>query len=174
MKDKYPLISRYAKWMPDNALASMKLHNSDALSLLFDKGSLTASLIHLSKNNFDVNVLSQKIAVPYWHEQKKLKKPLSQAAIIREVELHLHGKAVVFARTIIPLSVKGGRLRNLGKTPLGHLLFKDGRIRVSKREFCMASIKETTIVGRRTPYEYQGETILVSEHFLPSLNSYLS
>lgn len=174
MKDQYSLISRHAKWMPDNALSLMKLANDKASELLFDQGSLTSALVNLSDNNFEVNVLSQTIAVPYWHEQKKLNRSLSHAALIREVELQLHGQAAVFARTIIPLSMKGDRLRHLGKTPLGHLLFKDGRIRVSKREFCIANVEGKNTVGRRTPYEYQGQTILVSEYFLPALNLFLS
>lgn len=173
MNEHYPFLSKQGTWFADNALAKLRLRKLQVTNLVFDRGSLTAALMSLSDGQFEVNVLSQKIAVPYWHEQKKLNRPLSQAAMIREVELLVHGQAVVFARTIMPITMIGDSLKNLGKTPLGHLLFKDGRIRVSKREFCMIKMSHELMTARRTPYDYQGETILVSEFFLPKLNSFL-
>lgn len=173
MNEHYSFLGRQGSWFADNALAKVRLGKLEVTNLIFDRGSLTAALMRISDGQFDVNVLSQKIAVPYWHEQKKLNRPLSQAAMIREVELLVHGQAVVFARTIIPITMIGDSLKKLGKTPLGHLLFKNGRIRVSKREFSLTHLSQDLIIARRTPYDYQGKTILVSEFFLPKINSFL-
>ena len=173
-QQRYQHLSENSFWFADTPLASLKLRQSSINTLLLDRGSLTAGLMNLSAGDFEVNVLSQGIAVPHWHEQKKLHRAYSSVAIIREVELLISGQAVVFARTIIPYTLMGSRLKDLGKTPLGHLLFKDGKIRVSKREFALIESSEALIKARRTPYEYQGETILVSEFFLPKLNSFLA
>lgn len=170
----YRKLTENRHWFADTPLAKSMLAQSGHNELFFEKGSLTAALTTLSKGSFDVNVLSQKIAIPYWHEQKKLKSVATRAAYIREVELLIQGNPVVYARTIIPHSLVGRRLQGLGKTPLGHLLFKDGRMRVSKRQFAAIESGQYLIQARRTPYEYQGETILVSEFFLPKLNDYLA
>ena len=164
-----------SNWWPDNALSIAKLNPAIA-SLASDKGSLTSALISLSDNNFAVKVLQQHIKLPFFHEQLKLGQPLSRAAVIREVELQLYGEPAVFARSIIPLPlVAKGRngLASLGRTPLGHLLFKDGQIRVSKRQYSQTSYHGDQVSARRTPYDYQGSQILVSEFFLPAIYKYL-
>ena len=74
----------------------------------------------------------------------------------------------------VPIGHEGPEgLKNLGGTPLGHLLFKDGKMRVSKREFLNLQIKQNTLYARRTPYDYLDSRILVSEFFLPEFNKYL-
>lgn len=164
-----------ANWWDDNALSVAKLA-PELRSLVCTRGSLTSALTNLSNGNFGVSVVRQRLALPYFHEQKKLKRPLLRGAMIREVELQLYGESVVFARSIIPLSfVTKGRngFANLGRTPLGHLLFRDGKIRVSKREFTQIDFDDWTVTARRTPYDYHGSQILVSEYFLPSIAKYL-
>jgi len=162
-------------WWPDNQLSLAKLDPS-LLAIMSGSGSLTQVLVGLSNNNFSVNVLSQKVAVPKFHEQKMLGYPLSRAALIREVELQLFGDTVVFARSIIPLRlINKGRygLANLGTTPLGHLLFNSGEIKVSRRQFAQFDIDTLTISARRTPYDYQESQILVSEFFLPKIYEFI-
>lgn len=163
------------RWQSDNLFVENRLPKALA-PWLVDKGSLTAALRSVADDSFAVVLISQAVGVPVWHEQRKLKRALHQAALIREVELHIFGEAVVCARSIIPIQLanKGaGGLGSLGTTPLGHLLFKDGRMRVSKREFLKSQFGPETIYARRTPYDYLGSQILVSEYFLPSLNKYL-
>ena len=143
---------------------------------LGDTGSLTQALRAIADGTFKVSVLSEQIKVPFWHEQRKLHRSLHLAALVREVELSIHETPVVFARSIIPLNLVSagqGGLKNLGGTPLGHLLFKDGKMRVSKREFLNLQIKQNTVYARRTPYDYLDSRILVSEFFLPEFNKYL-
>ena len=175
MEKVYTALAAHSAWWPDNSFSVSKIAPA-LLALICEKGSLTAALVALSDDNFGVNVLHQGMALPYFHEQQKLARPLSRGAMIREVELQLYGETVVFARSIIPLSlVTKGRngLANLGRTPLGHLLFRDGKIRVSKREFTQMALDGCTVTARRTPYDYQGSQILVSEFFLPAIYKYL-
>lgn len=171
----YRPLGLHSNWWPDSPLGRSKLDPMTA-PWLTHKGSLTAALIGLGDDSFQVNVLRQSIALPYWHEQQKLATPLSRAAMIREVELQIYNVPVVFARSIVPLALvsrgKNG-LGNLGRTPLGHLLFKDGQIRVSKREFAQISTPSANVTARRTPYDYHGSTILVSEFFLPSFKNFI-
>ncbi len=165
----------HEKWRADNAVARLALP-AELAPWLSDRGSLTSALKEIADRTFEVRVISQRLTVPRWHEQKKLGRQLNAVAMIREVNLLIHGEAVVFARSIIPLAISGrgvGGLANLGGTPLGHLLFKDGRIRVSRREFCSVQWYGKPVYARRTPYDYLNHRILVSEYFLPSLQKYL-
>ena len=175
MEKIYTALAAHSNWWSDNPLSVSRL-DPKLRTLVCTKGSLTTALVSLSDGNFAVNLMRQRITLPYFHEQKKQVCSLSQAAMIREVELKIHGEAVVYARSIIPLSlVSKGRngLANLGRTPLGHLLFSDGRIRVSKRDFMQDTFDQQLVTARRTPYDYQGSQILVSEFFLPALSKYL-
>ncbi len=162
------------KWLTDNPLNRIKIPQ-ELRPWLCDQGSLTSTLKSLADGTFEVELLSQKIARPAISEQRSLRQACDQSAMIRQVNLCIHGEPVVYARSIIPLSLSkhgGGGLAALGRTPLGHLLFKNGRIRVSRREFTVVQADSKIMAARRSPYEYLGETILVSEFFLPSLRKY--
>ena len=174
MDSKYQGLTKNLKWQPDNNLTRNNV-KAPLNELVTSYGSLTKALTEL-RNDFSVNVLSQKIELPFYHEQKLVKQELSRQAVIREVELKVAGEAVVFARSILPLSLiskNQSGLANLGKNPLGHLLFRKGQIRVSKRQFCETSFQGENCQARRTPYEYMGSTILVSEFFLSTLSKLL-
>ena len=175
MDKNYSLLGRHDHWLADNSY-SISRQPERLKPLVNHKGSLTSVLIALADGDFEVNLLGQKISLPYYHEQIKLRRPLYKAAMVREVELVIGGVAVVYARSIVPLNLvskgKSG-LANLGRTPLGHLLFKDGKIRVSKREFATIDYNGTNITARRTPYDYQGSVILVAEFFLPSIEKFI-
>lgn len=175
MKNAYNALAAHYLWQLENKHSVSHL-DSRLTKLACGNGSLTAALVALSNNNFAVKLIRQELSLPYFHEQIKLGRPLARAAMIREVELQLFGESVLYARSVIPLSLmKKGRngLVNLGRTPLGHLLFKDGKMRVSKREFTTLKFEQTYVTARRTPYDYQGSQILVSEFFLPSIYRYL-
>jgi len=167
----YSGLSPSSFWCADNTLSQRSLDDT-LRPWITNKGSLTAALTELSGGSFSVSVLQQGFAIPQWHEQRKLSRPLTRAAMIRQVELKIHGEAVIYARSIIPLALvlKGRRgIANLGQTPLGHVLFKDGNIRVSKREFAEFKFGIHKVPARRTPYDYQSSRVLVTEFFLPSL-----
>jgi len=171
----YSKLKQSSSWRVDTVLSQNSIDEKLA-PWLTDKGSLTSALTALSDNNFQVRLLDQGIAVPYLHEQQKLNYSENQTSLIREVELHIHDQAVVFARSIIPLELtnpRQGSLDKLGTKPLGHLLFKEGRARASKREFARVEVADQIIHARRTPYEYQDQQVLVSEFFLPSFLSFI-
>ncbi len=168
-------LSEHSSWWLDSTENEQKLPQKLS-SWLLNKGSLTAALMTLSDGDFKVEVVWQGVAVAHPHEQQKLGIEKTQKTLIREVELNIFGQPVVFARSIIPLDFAGSEqssLENLGSKPLGHLLFKDGNIRVSKREFAKIGVDKEVIHARRTPYDYENKQILVSEFFLPSFCQYL-
>ena len=175
MGNLYQTLSVKGKWQKSNPIIK-KTIPAALVPYILDSGSLTKSLIALSDNNFQVNVLEQKIALPFFDEQIKLGQALYRSAVIRQVELKIYSEAVVYARSIIPTTLFNKRnngLASLGKTPLGHLLFQKSQCVESKREYKRTRINNDDYYARRSPYHYSGEDILVTEYFLPSLNKYL-
>ena len=175
MQDQYQALVKGLKWQQDNNVTRNKIDQS-LKSLVTSKGSLTKELTKLG-STFSVKVLNQKLALPIFHEQQILNRPLNRQAIIRQVELRIDNTTVVFARSVLPLSlIKKTQtgLANLGQKPLGHLLFKKGEMRVSKRQFAEMNYQGKRIYARRTPYQYMGSTILVSEYFLPNIEQLLT
>ncbi len=77
-------------------------------------------------------------------EARVLGIPLREKVWIREVHLIGCGGPWVFARSLIPVSTLRGRqrrLRNLGNTPLGAVLFQDksmrrGPIETARVQYC--------------------------------------
>ena len=158
-------------WKDDTNQAVNELP-SELINIMSDRGSLTSALRAIANDTFEVRVIAENLGRPFASEATKLNLPEKSQATIREVELMIYETPVVYARSIIPSDLtqrKETGLANLGSKPLGHLLFKDGRMRKSRREFtCVEGI-----FGRRTPYEYEGGTILVNEFFLDALKKYL-
>lgn len=136
---------------------------------LLDRGSLTEQLMNFSDEPFSVKVLSQRWQLPLPHEAQQLGVPLHLAARIRQVELYCGDTRMVYARSVMPLQVyleQRHVLQNIGTRPLGHLLFKDGKIRISKRRVSLFKGEAGTVLGRSTPYRYEDHEILVSEFFI--------
>ena len=169
MKPLYTHLIKQSIWYPEYHPRVQKI-SSKWRNWLLDKGSLTEKLVAHSNDNFAVRVLSQRWALPLLHEATQLNIPLHLAVRVREVELHIYDKSVVFARSIMPLKIylqERHTLQNIGTRPLGQLLFRDGKIRVSKRNVAVyRSANHKTIYGRSTPYQYYGNEILVSEYFI--------
>ena len=164
-------LSHQARWRSANFL-SKDQYPIEYWQWLNDEHSLTEQLIQLSESSFNVEVLRQEVDIPLWHEQDVLGQSHHLATTVREVVLSVDAQPVVLARSIIPMSLirsfRSG-LTELGTKPLGHLLFTDGRVRVSRRQFTVLDSPIGQIYGRRTPYEYMGSVILVAEFYLPSL-----
>jgi len=143
---------------------------------LYSRASLTERLIAFSGDHFEVRVLSQRWGKPLLHEANMLNIPIHLAVRVREVELYCNGMPMVFARSVMPQQVfldQRHVLANIGTRPLGHLLFKDGQMRASKRSVSLYQAKRGPVIyGRSTPYRYAQKEILVSEFFInPSLIS---
>lgn len=161
----------YVDWVEDSPEVVTGLPQT-LQNIMADRGSLTTILKGLANNTFQVKVIAERLDTPFTSELTKLDLPKASKAVVREVELQIHGESVVYARSIIPheLTVRSETgLASLGSKPLGHLLFKDGKMRKSRREFAQVE----GVFGRRTPYDYEGGTILVNEFFLESINKYL-
>ena len=144
-------------------------------NLVLSEGSLTKSLIELC-DDFSVNVLAQQTDIPFLHEQQLLNNDEQKQAVIRQVELVLKGQPVVYARSILPIELMenaSSGLSNLGKNPLGHLLFKQGQIKSTQRQYAECKFKGEQSLSRRTPYQYLGSKVLVSEFFLPAIGNFL-
>jgi len=131
--------------------------------------SLTKQLIDYSEDNFELQLLDEYQDEPYSHESQALGFDVLQKCHIREVLLKCHGQATVFARSIISdqaIAASKQQLAKLGNIPLGHLLFKNGKVDLETRQIAKIDQLDKSIFARRTLYELNGENILVSEFFL--------
>ncbi len=169
------------RWYRRRQLFSKNL-STELRSWLFDVSSLTARLIRHGGGDFHVEVLSQMVGRVTTDEARALNMPLSRYALIRQVHLFCGNRAVVYARTVIPLSTLKGaerRYASLGSRPLGVMLFAD---RSMRREEIMVSrlSPESTpyektgaegeaLWGRRSLFRVGGKPLLVSEYYLPGL-----
>jgi len=148
---------------------------------LLDEGSLTARLTGLRQGDFSVRRLSQQWQVPLPSERRLLGMPLRQRGLVREVSLMLGSEAVVFARSVFPVtSLVGelGHLRHLQNKSLGSILF--GHPGMRRSPFELARIpgdsqylppslrQEACAWGRRSRFLIGGSSLLVSEVFLAS------
>ena len=153
---------------------------------LLDKGSLTQRLIDASDNRLSVRILSQRIDVPKFTEQRALSLPPRRLAMIREVVLMADSIPWVYARSIIPLTTLTGRLRklrHLDNRPLGALLFNDPSMTREEVEVACFTISnkelpadlgdiKRPIWGRRSVFRLDTKPLLVSEIFLPDFKPY--
>lgn len=148
---------------------------------LLDRGSLTRRLMELTKGEFRVEVLTQKIASPTLSEARKLKIPLRQKAFIRQVILHGCDVPLVYARSVIPVKTLTGQLKNLNTKPLGALLFKDAAMQRGSIEVGftkangyfqqeLSNNSTVSVWGRRSLFYLDRKPLLVSELFMPEFN----
>jgi len=146
---------------------------------LLDEGSLTARLTGLNQGEFSVRRLSQQWDLPLPSERRLLGMPLRQRALVREVGLMLGGEAVVFARSVFPVtSLAGelGHLRQLQNKSLGSILFRHPGMRRSPFELARIPGDSSYLPrslwqgahawGRRSRFVIGGRGLLVSEVFL--------
>lgn len=133
-----------------------------ALEWLDSKGSLTAKL----KNkypDFGVKVLSQCKQTPHLHEIKVL--DFTDAAIIRKTALLGNNQAVVFARSVIPITNDTESLLMIENKPLGEVLFNNKNVQKNTPQ--ITNIGD--IWGRRSVFVIGKTKLLVSEFFLTEL-----
>lgn len=128
---------------------------------LVDTQSLTAKL-RQKYPDFAVQVLSEKLENPHKNEVKIVGET---PAIIRKVVLFGNSEAVVFARSIIPVTDDTKNILKIGKKPLGEMLFNDSKI--SRGSLQITDIDG--IWGRRSSFTIGTTSLLVSEFFLPFL-----
>lgn len=153
---------------------------------LFDDGSLTRRLQQSSGGDFRVELLGQQWARPLMCERQVLGLEGRAVALIRQVRLWCNGRAVVYARTVLPRQTLVGRQRRLarlGGRPLGEQLFRDRTMRRGEMQvtaltpdydFYGAALGRGATLpprlwGRRSVFRMGGRPLLVNEIFLPPL-----
>jgi chorismate lyase len=132
------------------------------LGWLDDEQSLTAKLKQ-QFDDFSVNVLSQIQGAPHSNENEVLN--FEGQSVIREVELLGNNQAVVFARSVIPITKDTKDLLSIGSKPLGEVLFNDSSVARGPLQITHTD----DIWGRRSTFTIGTTKLLVSEFFLEAL-----
>lgn len=154
-------------------------------SWLTEPGSLTTRC-EGACGRFRVRVLGQGFGRPLPEEARLFGIRAGQVAWAREVVLECDGVAVIYAHTILPPGSRG-RLRRwlagLGGRSLGSLLFVHPGFRRGPIEFCRLDPRRrlfrqaarllpdgvAELWARRSAHRLDGQTILVTEVFLPAI-----
>lgn len=174
--------NKYSKRWHRRKMLFNQLVPAEIVPWLFDSSSLTKRLLQRCPENFRVEVLNQSVMRPALDEKRALCIGSGKSALIREVLLYCGDRAVVYARTVIPLATLAGAQRsyaNLGNRPLGAMLFADrsmsrGEVEITKlmpddslyvNTHCVGE----TVWGRRSIFRVGGKPLLVSEYFLPAI-----
>jgi chorismate--pyruvate lyase len=146
---------------------------------LFDHGSLTRRLIHLTNNAFSVTPLSEGWQTLRADECAALDLAEGSEGWVREVYLRGHGQALVFARSVAARSALQGdglHMDELGSRSLGELLFCDHAFQRRAIEVCHypqawlpTEVRAPELWGRRSRFDRGALSVLVAEIFLPTL-----
>lgn len=169
---------RDPRWRPEQQFTAQELPAA-ARRWLLDNDSLTARLIALDAGEFSVRRLYQGWQVPLPSEQTLLQVSPRQRALVREVLLRLDERAVVFARSVFPISSLRGELAHLRKLQnrsLGAILFRFPAMQRSPFELARVTGDSAYMApwvqqqgdawARRSCFDIGGKRLLVSEVFL--------
>jgi chorismate lyase len=156
--------------------------NSTIASWLLDTDSLTQRIInhcqtHLKHDKaFRVQVLNETEGSPLVAEAERLNIDINQPSYLREVILYCGSKALIYAKTIIPLSTLTGKQRELallGNKPLGAYLFSQPDLLRDEIEVSQIThlyqYKQEQLWARRSAFYLEHKPLLVYEVFLPNL-----
>ncbi len=156
-------------------------------SWTYESGSLTQRLRRQFGPDVAVKVLFNAWRHPFLTERRLLKLPEQHYSVTREVLLHVKGRPLILARTIIPrVTVKTAKsdLSKLGSRPLGEIIFSYPKLERVAMDMSLVEVPtwKSSIVtevgiqqpvwGRRTVYGIANNTLLVSEFFLPEVLNY--
>ncbi|MBS1190068.1 MAG: chorismate lyase [Rhodocyclaceae bacterium] len=153
-------------------------------SWLTEPGSLTARC-QAASGHFRIRLLSQGSGRPLPDEAAAVGMQRRQRAWVREVLLECDGVPVIYAHTILPRAPRGrlaGWLAGLGSRSLGSLLFAHPGFARGAIEFrrldrrhplygradrCAGKGDAIQLWARRSAHRLGGQTVLVTEVFLP-------
>jgi chorismate lyase len=153
-------------------------------SWTYESGSLTQRLRYVYGAGIAVKILLQRWQTPFLSERRLLGLPEHHYSLTREVLLHINGKPLILARTIIPAStIKAAKsnLSKLGNRPLGEIIFSYPKLEriamdvtlIKPSIWMQPALAEAGINqpvwGRRTVYANAHKHMLVSEFFLPEI-----
>ncbi|HAR56917.1 MAG TPA: chorismate--pyruvate lyase [Idiomarina baltica] len=152
---------------------------------LLDESSLTAKLRSLP-GSFAVELIGQTAALPFANERSEF--PQQTLFVVREVLLTLDERPFVFARSVFPISAADRHNLNLGELgtqSLGQSLFNQPDLTRSTFEVTQLPLnhgineinqhfyqQKGPLWGRRSLFETQGQSVLVSEFFLSPVPIY--
>lgn len=141
---------------------------------LQNQSSLTQRLIKHSQSQFEVQVLSECMSKIGEQDCRLLGVRRGSLGLVREVNLLCHGQACVYAKSIIPIQALVGwqrRLLTLGNLPLGQFLFSSPYLKRHQVDILPLTTEHDSeqAWGRRTRFDVQYGSVLVSEYFLPEL-----
>jgi chorismate lyase len=177
------LVAREPKWF-EHRLGSQNHLPEDVRSWCYEAYSLTQRLRDYYGNGVAVKVLYNFWRPPFLSECRRLEFPMHRYALIREVLLHVAGKPLLLARTVIPkrtTQVAHRNLAHLGNRPLGEVIFSYPDLERVTMDLTTVAPSIWTpaalavgnmnqpIYGRRTVYAIHKQPMLVSEFFLPEI-----
>lgn len=183
MTTKSFLFDQEPLWLANRRGMRHKLPVS-VQSWTYEAGSLTQRLRNIHGGSVAVKILLHQWRTPFLTERRLLKLPQRQCALIREVLLHVDGKPLILARTIIPattIQVARSNLSHLGTRPLGEIIFSYPNL--ERRALAITLIPPAAwtqsvtgeaditqpVWGRRTVYAIAHKQMLVNEFFLPEI-----
>ncbi|MCI0992847.1 chorismate lyase [Pseudomonas corrugata] len=165
------------QWQPRHLLSPRP--DAGVLDWLFDEGSLTRRLTHLSDGHFSVAPLFEGWQPLRDDECAALDLAPGSEGWVREVYLHGHGEPWVFARSVAARSALQGdglQMDELGSRSLGELLFSDQAFQRGAIEVCHYpepwlphEVRAAELWGRRSRFDRGALSVLVAEIFLPRL-----
>ncbi|WCM51362.1 chorismate lyase [Pseudomonas sp. WJP1] len=164
-------------WLLESQLTP--LPDTSILDWLFDHGSLTRRLIHLTNDAFSVTPLFEGWQTLRTDECAALDLAEGSEGWVREVYLRGHGQALVFARSVAARSALQGdglHMDELGSRSLGELLFCDHAFQRRAIEVCHypqawlpSEVRTPGLWARRSRFDRGALSVLVAEIFLPTL-----
>lgn len=163
------------RWSPIHQISKVKVPKN-LWPWLVTQDSLTAKLRRLG--TLTVDVLEDSWGIPTARERKRLALRPREAARIRTVLLNVDGRAVIYARSIIPArSLKGHwrHVKHLKDKPLGGYLFQHKAlsrscIEVTQLPKRMFPNQPHALWARRSVFHQFGPGILVNEAFFDEIN----
>lgn len=142
---------------------------------------MTQRLRSVFGHGVTVKILYHAWKPAFVDESRLLAMPIRRYQLIREVLLHVDGKPLVLARTVLPeatIRIARRNLSHLGTRPLGEVIFAYPDLERRRRDYCrvaphdwLAPIRDeyplvSPVWGRRTLYAIHAQPLLVSEFFL--------
>jgi len=176
-----------------NSLFGNHWHNTQNLpdtdhwvnAWLHDQGSLTKSIRNVCLQEFTVKVLLHQFKTAPAAALECLELETGDQVLHREVILCDGDEPLVFACSLLPEKALQGRFEELcemGSRPLGHWIFKEPALQRTGMQFTQLQdnnplfqrlevYKNHNIYGRKTLFTGAEHPFLVSEFFLPALQS---
>ena len=159
--------------------------NPRLASWLTEPGSLTARC-EAACGCFRIRVLRQELNRPMPDEAGVFRLRPGQRTWVREVLLECDGVPVIYAHTVLPLTPRGQLTRwlaGLGSRSLGSLLFAlpgfardpiefrrlDRHHPLYRRAARATGGEGSLLWARRSAHSFGGQTVLVTEVFLPAI-----